>query len=261
LGVIMFEASTGRVPFDAASFNRLLFKIALDDVPKPEMIRPELDPAFAKLISKAMARDRDQRFQTADDFMKALDDWLPRGAPRSVPSSADPAAASLVERTSIELSAEQTVKTGRTWATTQIDSIPVKKSRRGLGLALGGLLVVLGAGAAVALRSGSKQPIVPPEAAVANVSAGQAALPSPPQEPIVRPTTTPEPMLSVATPESAPSTKPTAKTTPRPTLAGRPKVADPNAPRTKADAEAALPPASETSPAPAATKEPRDFGY
>ena len=64
IGVIMFEAATGQVPFDATTFNQLLFKIVLDDVPRPEVLQPDLDPAFASLISKAMARDVNQRFRT-----------------------------------------------------------------------------------------------------------------------------------------------------------------------------------------------------
>ena len=63
VGVIMFEAVTGQVPFDAGTFNQLMFKIVLADVPRPESFVPGLDPAFASLISKAMARDMNQRFQ------------------------------------------------------------------------------------------------------------------------------------------------------------------------------------------------------
>ena len=50
LGVIMYEAVTGQVPFEAATFNQLMFKIVLSDVPTPESIVPDLDPAFASII-------------------------------------------------------------------------------------------------------------------------------------------------------------------------------------------------------------------
>src|SRR5262249_19646888 len=69
VGVIMFEAVTGQVPFDAATFNQLMFKIVLSDVPSPETLVPDLDPAFASLISKAMARDVNVRFQSTEDLI------------------------------------------------------------------------------------------------------------------------------------------------------------------------------------------------
>src|SRR5689334_8162821 len=43
VGVIMFEAVTGQVPFEAATFNQLMFKIVLSDVPTPESVVPDLD--------------------------------------------------------------------------------------------------------------------------------------------------------------------------------------------------------------------------
>src|ERR1700754_1219381 len=80
LGVIMYEAVTGRVPFDAGTFNQLMFKIVLSDVPPPETIVPDLDPAFSSIIAKSMTRDLTQRFQTTGEFTQALDAWTQRGA-------------------------------------------------------------------------------------------------------------------------------------------------------------------------------------
>ena len=49
VGVILYEAVTGQVPFDASTFNELLFKIVLSDSPPPQSIVPDLDPAFASI--------------------------------------------------------------------------------------------------------------------------------------------------------------------------------------------------------------------
>ena len=43
IGVILYEAVTGQVPFDAKSFNELLFKIVLSTPPSPLSIVPDLD--------------------------------------------------------------------------------------------------------------------------------------------------------------------------------------------------------------------------
>ena len=87
LGVIMFEAVTGRVPFDAGTFNQLMFKIVLDVVPPPQSIVPDLDPAFASIVSKAMARDVSQRFQNTAELIAALDAWSQRGQSVAVPTA------------------------------------------------------------------------------------------------------------------------------------------------------------------------------
>ncbi|HMJ15768.1 MAG TPA: serine/threonine-protein kinase [Polyangiaceae bacterium] len=75
VGVILFECVTGRVPFDANTFNELLFKIVLAEPPKISDLAPDVDAAFAALINKAMARDAAFRFQTAEELSEALRQW------------------------------------------------------------------------------------------------------------------------------------------------------------------------------------------
>jgi serine/threonine-protein kinase len=85
IGVIMFEAITGQVPFDAKSFNELLFKIVLSTPPSALTLVPDLDPAFASIISKGMARDVEHRFQTATQFAEAIDNWARTGVGVTIP--------------------------------------------------------------------------------------------------------------------------------------------------------------------------------
>jgi eukaryotic-like serine/threonine-protein kinase len=79
-GVILFESVTGRLPFEGESFNDLMFKIALSDAPSPLSIIPSLDPDFAWLINRAIARDPEARFATAQDFSEQLDAWMRKNA-------------------------------------------------------------------------------------------------------------------------------------------------------------------------------------
>ena len=74
-GVILYEAITGRVPFNAETFNELIFKIVLEIPAPPEQHVPGLDPAFSALIRQAMAREQSARFQTAQEFAEALQAW------------------------------------------------------------------------------------------------------------------------------------------------------------------------------------------
>ena len=150
VGVILYEAVTGRVPFDAGTFNQLMFKIVLSEVPPPETIVPDLDPAFSSIIAKSMTRDLTQRFQTTADFIRALDAWVQSGAAVSVPPAADAAAAGLLPANSAagraamgsQANISQGVRPGATaagtsgnWASSQPDVAPAglpKKSNAGL---------------------------------------------------------------------------------------------------------------------------------
>jgi serine/threonine-protein kinase len=75
VGVILYESITGQVPFNAQTFNELIFKIALETPPPPESFVPNLDPHFAGIVRKAMAREPNDRFQSAAEFKHALESW------------------------------------------------------------------------------------------------------------------------------------------------------------------------------------------
>jgi serine/threonine-protein kinase len=170
LGVIMFEAVTGQVPFDAATFNQLMFKIVLSDVPSPETLVPDLDPAFASLISKAMARDVNVRFQSTEDLITALDAWLERGASVSLPPPGEARASQVhipanargalhgVTSAGMPLAGAQppTGGTAGTWATSSTEATPAKKKNSTLMIAAAAAVLLLGGGAAFALMGGKK---------------------------------------------------------------------------------------------------------
>ncbi len=75
VGVILYEALAGRVPFDADNFNNLLFKIVLEEAPRLTTLVPDLDPALADLVHRAMAREKNERFQTCAELAEALQSW------------------------------------------------------------------------------------------------------------------------------------------------------------------------------------------
>ena len=79
VGVVLYQAVTGRLPFNAETFNELVFKIALESPPPAELVTPGLDPAFATIISKSMLRDVAARFQSAREFQQALGVWIQTG--------------------------------------------------------------------------------------------------------------------------------------------------------------------------------------
>jgi serine/threonine-protein kinase len=88
VGAMLYEAVSGSVPFDGKTFNELMFKIVLSD-PRPlsEMV-PDLNPGFASVVLKGMARDAQHRFQTAREFAAALERWSSTGAAVTLPPEA-----------------------------------------------------------------------------------------------------------------------------------------------------------------------------
>lgn len=71
-GVILYEALTGRRPFNAPNYNALLMQI-LTATPRPAtQLRPALPAPFDDVIGKAMARNREDRFATANELQREL---------------------------------------------------------------------------------------------------------------------------------------------------------------------------------------------
>jgi len=75
VGVMLYFAVTGRLPFKATKFTELAIKITTMPADPPESI-VQLDPQFAAIIHKAMQRDKQHRFQTAREFQGAIAQWM-----------------------------------------------------------------------------------------------------------------------------------------------------------------------------------------
>jgi serine/threonine protein kinase len=70
LGVILFQLATGRLPYDAETPLAVILKHLNEDIPIPHEINLNVPTAIEAVILKAMAKDQDDRFQSADE-MKA----------------------------------------------------------------------------------------------------------------------------------------------------------------------------------------------
>jgi len=71
-GVIMFQALTNRLPFDAESYPALMVKIMTEEAPDVSLFRRDLPVGLSDVVMRAMAKDRDRRFQTMNDLAVAL---------------------------------------------------------------------------------------------------------------------------------------------------------------------------------------------
>jgi eukaryotic-like serine/threonine-protein kinase len=74
LGVTMFEMLGGRPPFDGNSAMTVMMMHMTDPVPDLRDLRADVPPGLVAAINKAMAKDPDERYQTAAEFATAVRD-------------------------------------------------------------------------------------------------------------------------------------------------------------------------------------------
>ena len=73
IGVILYEALTGRVPFEADSAVAIAMKQVSQTPQLPSSINPNVSPALDAVVMRALEKDPGQRFQSASAFIAALD--------------------------------------------------------------------------------------------------------------------------------------------------------------------------------------------
>ncbi|NNB97319.1 serine/threonine protein kinase [Corallococcus exiguus] len=79
-GVVLFEMLTGRRPAEGDQAS-VMERIATGDLTPPHAHVSDLDPSLGALVSRALALRRDDRFTSAEDFQRALAEWLAYRAP------------------------------------------------------------------------------------------------------------------------------------------------------------------------------------
>lgn len=88
LGVVMYEALSGRMPVNGSNYHELMFAI-VGETPTPlAQLVPGLDPTLVAVVERAMAKDPNARYASAAEMRAALDALGPLQAssPARVPS-------------------------------------------------------------------------------------------------------------------------------------------------------------------------------
>ncbi len=86
LGIVLYEALTGRQPFDGATIAEILRRQAVDPLPTLVSAAPDLDyPALEAVVQRACAKKRDDRWPDMVAFASALSQAIPTQAHLSVP--------------------------------------------------------------------------------------------------------------------------------------------------------------------------------
>jgi len=216
LGVILYEALAGRMPYLADNYNALIVDIATTDPDDIAAIAPGLPAVVVALVRDAMARDPSRRIATMDELADRIDQILfgmqsgdPRfSEPAPVPVGGRPSIGSRPSGSAFTAARSSAPGLGIT------DELVFEPSRRrkplllaGLGLGAGVLITIV----VVMTRSGpSDSPAGPPEGSQA--AQGGAAAPPPP-------VTAPPPSAATSGLAAAPSAS-GAPTSPKPTSGG-----------------------------------------
>ena len=91
VGATMYQALAGRLPHDAPSFPAKLFAI-VEQSPEPlTRLRPDVPPGLVAVVERAMAKDPEARYPSAEAMRAALAPYLPGTATASMspPVSSD----------------------------------------------------------------------------------------------------------------------------------------------------------------------------
>ena len=72
LGVVAYEALTGKRPFQSDQIQSLFFHIMNDPPPLAHEVDPSLNPAVSEVLQKALAKDRAARYANCSEFVRAL---------------------------------------------------------------------------------------------------------------------------------------------------------------------------------------------
>jgi serine/threonine protein kinase len=73
LGIVLYEMLTGRVPFDAETPMALLTKHVYEPPPSPRSLNPDLSPLIEAVLLRALAKDPNQRYQSAAEMAAELE--------------------------------------------------------------------------------------------------------------------------------------------------------------------------------------------
>ena len=86
LGVMLFEMATGKAPFaggtPAAVFDQLLNR----QPASPLTLNPSVPASLAAIIDKALEKDPERRYRTADELLEALKRGDPAATERTIPA-------------------------------------------------------------------------------------------------------------------------------------------------------------------------------
>lgn len=83
LGVMFYEMLTGQVPYSDTLPMMVVIKHIRDPLPPPRQFVPDLSDAIERVLIKSLAKEPDERYQTAEYFVQAVKKAIQADPPTS----------------------------------------------------------------------------------------------------------------------------------------------------------------------------------
>jgi serine/threonine protein kinase len=87
VGVILFRALTGALPFTGVSFGAIVLEVMTQPIPDVRTLRPDLPEALTGIVSRLLAKSRDDRTPDCETLISELEPFLGLDAAPSVAPS------------------------------------------------------------------------------------------------------------------------------------------------------------------------------
>jgi serine/threonine protein kinase len=76
LGAVLYEMLTRRKPFQGENISSLMYRVLNYDPPPPSTINEKTPLIFDRIVSKAMAKKPEERYQNADEISQTLAEFV-----------------------------------------------------------------------------------------------------------------------------------------------------------------------------------------
>lgn len=164
LGIVMYEASTGQLPFDGPDVVSVAMKQVNELPVPPRQLNPNIDPQLEAIIMTALQKNPDDRFATAKEMQRAIDDYLTGRAsaetqvlnPSYAAGAAGAAGAYAAEKTTVmpTPAGSTTIMPGGASNQPHLVQPPKNNTTRNVVIAIIAVLIIAGLGIFVANAAG-----------------------------------------------------------------------------------------------------------